>query len=310
MSDTFDLHLTNLLKVAIKIAGATNGISSTPVWVSWTSKFLQAYNTAKNPSAFHEMFMRYFNDNAGDLTTPIMGAGGRVQDGWLRECKNVKNHEGTWSMSGIQPRGQVIYYSNDPKFKSVSVPLTEIYLAAIKLYRDSKDKDMFAATAPSNVMYNLYSIYASLLPTSAPERSGIVANQESMRQALELSGVSDVNSTTNQSGGGALKDVKSLMRTVIERTGIDIPPEQADQMEQTVSTLMDGDVLSHITKVVGTATASGEGSDKGGNPDIGAILANVGQALQNSQVRSAISDVSIQSQKQADSLLNSIPGKQ
>jgi len=310
MSNAFDTHLTNLLKVAIKISGSVSGFGTSPVWVSWVSKFLQAYNSAKNPPAFHDMFMMYFHTNASDIASPIMAAGGRIQDAWLRDCKTSKSHEGTWSMSGIQPRGQIIYYSVDPKLKSVSIPLTEIYLASIKLYRDGKDKDTFAATAPSNVLYNFYSIYAALLPTSAPERASIVENQESMKQALELSGVSDVNATTTQTGGGALKDVGTLVRTLIERSGYEIPQEDADKMEKTMGNIMESDVLSHITKAVGSATISGEGIDKAGNPDIGAILANVGHALQNPQVKEAIATVSEKTQKQTETLLDSIPSGQ
>ena len=307
MTDSFDHHLTQLLRVATRISNASSGVTSNPVWVTWTVKFLQAYNAAKNPPAYHEMFIRYLNEGGVDLASPIMTDDGRVQDSWLRDSKTTKSKDGSWSLSGIQPRGQVIYFSPDPKYKTVSIPITEIYLAAMKLYHDNRNKDTFAAVAPSSILYNLYGIYAAILPSSAPERSTIIKNKDAMQGAIEMSGVSDVNSITSQPGGGALKDVKSLMRTVIERTGFEIPAEDAEKMEKTVSTLVEGDILSHITRVVGSATSGGSGTDSAGNPDIGAILANVGQALQNTQVKTAISEISAQSQKQSESLLSSIP---
>src|SRR5579872_3003982 len=92
VSDPFDDNVKLLLQTAIRIHDYAHGSMSNEkqLWINWTEKFFAAYSKSLNKSAFHQMFLGFFEENRAHIAQPIFVEDkedeqkSTVNDAWLK----------------------------------------------------------------------------------------------------------------------------------------------------------------------------------------------------------------------------------
>jgi hypothetical protein len=148
---TLDSSIKGLLKTITAIGnhgkiGSMDFLkTSKPYWNLCCDKFHAAYVKARNPDGFRDMFYNFYDKNRDRFVEDVV-CDGEINDEWLKN-KEVKTgtsskkkksaDEFGFSLKSIACRGEIIYFDeSNEKIRNVSIPITEAYLAACKIYVD------------------------------------------------------------------------------------------------------------------------------------------------------------------------------
>ena len=298
--DSFNKHVKALTELSLNIADDLNNESL--VWKNYVTRFMQAYTAANNPDGFREMFMRFFRSNVSQLSRPIMNDEMEFNDKWLKSTEVIP-HPASKKVASYSLkqfcRGIIVYFSDDnEKLRAVSIPISEIYNAALKLC--ARDHVKYV-TLPASVIYHFFSIILAVIPRSFHEREVIQRNVDVIREAIKGLG-SSPDKIENKTMGN-INGMGSLIKEMVKQAGMKVPEKSSKDMDAALDRMMNGDVIAKIGNLVSTISADSEGSD------LSSVLRNVGKALQNDELNATVADITAKHESEAQNLVASIPAR-
>lgn len=319
----FDSSVKYLLEVSSEIHDKLHGNSSskTALWMSWTNKFTNAYAKKNQPEFFYSMFITFFNKYISNFSMPIFTketpeSSVTVNDIWLKNEEYLPGPgfvqpqiavAGSWTPSEARCKGVVIYFNDNEKFAAVSIPISEIYRAACKLYK--REGDANCKLYPAKVLIGLYSIIYYVLPDIIEQKIIIKSNIDELREHLEISSPASESAINQDNIGSGLAGLSKIMSQVMKSAGIDNSGFDENTLPKMLGGAINEKSINTVGKVVKEVVNAVSGpSEDGGKQDIGSMLGKIGKALQTDTVKDAISGISEFTKKQNDELIATIPG--
>lgn len=284
--DKFDIAIRALHKCITDLHDTVNGRVSSDrhaLWMVRTSNFMTAYSKVNKPSAFKGMFLNFFNENKTSILAEIFTEReGRltVNDKWLRTTKDFEAKAGapqnaqdsSWTPGGLTCKGLVIYFN--PKRKSVSIPISEIYIAAVSLAKEKGGSDNVKAYSfPPRVLKCLYSIFEAILSEGDNDMPAITHNLTLIKGQLDdiIPDSDEKTEATGEGIAGFTKIISSLTKSM----GVDLNLD-AKQIEGTIGNVLGGDTFANLGKIVNKVVDSVKDTKTN---DVGAIISGIGNTL-------------------------------
>lgn len=298
----FDINVKKLLSLSMEIHDAANGKMSNPsLWMVRISKFQSAYTKTKNPPGFLDMWRNFYTIHNTELTDDIFvetEESSNVNDKWLkditeREKKGEVKQSNSWNPRQMTCKGIVIYFN--PEVKSVSIPIGEIYLAAIKLSKEKGKDNIKMYSYPAQLLSCLYNILDKCILDSDPGKKQISKNTKILGAFLQEITISDADSNSNV--GEGMNGFAKIMSTVMKTVGINMPED--GNMEKTIKETFESDGAKKIGKVVGKMIESVNSSqNKGGGLEN--IIDGIGNACKDPEIKSIFNDMIPSTQKTSE----------
>lgn len=291
-----------LLNTSIDVHDSTYGQSKQMFWFTCVNKFFSAYTKIDNPKYFIPIFLKFFEEHKSSIIKPIFSdddeKGSHVNDSWLKNIdKNTTTKpKDSWSPKDVTCKGVIIYFKpEEEKFKSVSIPITEIYTCAIKIWKEKNSTDSNIRTYPGKILLALYSIFKYSLEESDPSYKDIDKNFKMLSEFIEE--ISD-----NKSGktNDTMSAISKAMASVIKETGVggDIDP---NELQAVLSTALSGDAAKNVTAMLSNVMKTIDTAD---SSNISDVFSKVGQAMQTKEM----GEMAAKTVNDAQTLVDSIPG--
>lgn len=325
----FDKSVRLLTSTAFAIHDKLHGrAGAAQLFMSWISKFNNAYTKVGSPEPFHSMFVRFYRANSKVIASPIFVTDEEgdlgVSDRWLRseahlsgpgfdagKSKGKSKSTDSWSTMNSRCRGHVIYYNDDDKkTMAVSVPISEIYRAAIRLSKEKEGKDSTCDAYPAIVLLAIYRIFYHCIPDFIDGKKVLEANIRVLAEHVEQSTPTDADAADGSSAG-PLGGIGKIMAQVMKATGMggNIDVSNIDTMignavnEKSMGQL--GKVVGKVVEAVTNATSKSSADGTGGG--IAAVLTGLGDALKSSDVQECIKEAAQFTSASVAGLSASIP---
>lgn len=262
---TFDETIQKFLHLSFEIHNKAYGSSTNEkLWCTWTNKFMSLYAKANNPEKFYPIFIKFFNENEEYISKKIFEENSEgdiiVNDEWLKELPSIEtNKSKSWTPSSSKCRGKIICLdSSNPKLSAYSIPISEIYNCAIKLYKDKGEKDSICKTYPAKFLYLFYKIYLFCLP----EHYEIIkSNVKMLEEHLEIITPTKNTSDMGASLGGGLS---SIINGVMESAGMKSDKNHGNTIETLINKINTKSNIDAAGKVIGEVMGIFKGETKDG----------------------------------------------
>lgn len=301
--DMFDHHLVSLLKLSLKIHDRMGYRSEKP-WKVCVSKFMSAYVKAQNPPGFHDMFIDFFAKHKKNISVRLFQSTEdddiTVHDDWIKnedihpgpgeKKKSVRlggKKSGDWGPSDLKCQGYVIYFDNkNPKHATYSIPISEIYVCATKLYKKERERDPATGKFPASVLLHIYSIFLEVAPC---DKKLFQQNIDDITEFLENISSSEEPSDGVGSGFNSLTD---MFQRVVKATGIGQEGGTADEngIKKIIDNVLESKTLENVGKVVEEVTKSFTTANSKNSSGFSGVLNSLGQALQSGGVHEAVEE--------------------
>lgn len=324
---SFEASVKALLQTAFEVHDKAYGsLSAQQLWMIYANKFFTAFVKAKNPDGFHDMFMRFYTGRSKEIVSPIfieVDDDTVVNDKWLRDdeikpgpgikipSKTKKaSSEDTWSPAeSSRCKGYVIYFDDtNPKLVAVSIPISEIYRAAMKLYREKGAKDTSCRTLPARVLLHFYSILHNILPDLDAGKETITTNCVALEDFIGKLTPTDGGNV--EGVGAGLQGIGKIMAQVMKAAGMSSTGIDETNITNMLGTALNENAITGMGKVVGEVikAVQGPGEGKEGGPQgIGDVIGGIGKALQSDAVKNAVTETAAATQKQVADLQATVP---
>ncbi len=322
----FDSSIRYLFETSLNIRNEAYGNSQNTqkLWVTWLTKFINIYTKKKNPDTFIPMFQTFFNENIDQFSLPIFeteeDGSTKVNDNWLKHNeyrdgpgfdasnppkKIVKN---SWTPDDSRCKGYVIYFNDNEKFYMISIPISEIYNTAVKLWRERKEKNLECKTFPAKILLSLFSVVYHSLPDISDQKEILKSNIDKLQAHVD---------TLTPAGGGSsnvgsgLSGIGKIMSQIMKASGISGSSSfDEGKIDNMIGKIANQNSIEKVGKVIGTVIETikpEEGS--GEQQNIGGVLNKIGKALQSDTVTSAVTEVASLGKPSSESvdLINTIP---
>lgn len=302
MTEEFKENLQNLLKLGLRIKdqGSTIFKKSTPTWSIWINKIYLAFMQAGKHQAFSDMFYRFWFKYQENLSSELIDEDGNIQDNWLKvkdtlfypgdkpgDKKKKISLDDTWGKKDLRCFGIVIFFDDtNSKLNGVSIPITELYLSAIKWHKEKRDEENDARMAPALVLKYLYNCIYYSIPDETV-RSVLKRNIELINEL-----VADMAPPegTEDAPSGALGGVGEVLKKIMKSTGISDGSFDSKSIGKAVSGLFNegmsekiGKMMNHVMEGVDKEKLkSGEG--------IGDVIENIGSSFQKQEFKDLMSE--------------------
>lgn len=298
---TLDSSIRGLLKVITSIGnnGKMGSIdflkSSKPYWNLCCDKFHAAYVKARNPEGFRDMFYNFYDKNRDMFTNDVV-SDGEINDEWLKnkevlplpgsssKSKKKTADEFGFSLKSISCRGEIIYFDEtNEKIRNVSIPITEAYLAACKIYVDGAKTGEYSPL-PAQLLYNLYQIGYHVCDTE--DQAALQANVVSLKEIVD-----SLSSEDDASGeGSTLEPIKGMMKTLASKFGLNGDPSklmEGDGIQKAISGFFSDEVTG---KMKGMWNAFQDKVKIDDTKDISSLISNIGEAIKDPSLQSTIQE--------------------
>jgi len=310
LPSNFDGYLKLLLDTSLKISEQLYSSDSRKYWIKCVNKFYATYSKGDNPKFFHKMFIDFYKDHTNDFNKPIFydteDETDIVNDDFLRNTSimkgpgietHTKKASSSWKRDNDNKdlccKGFVIYFNKeDAKFKAVSVPIAEIYQESLELFKKKGDSSNFANSVPSIILMCLYGIYTEILDEN--QNTILKDNLNILQEYVKEVGFEEKSSLTG---------VMDIISNVMKQTGLGNNMDSS-QLKDMLGNVMNNDLFATVGNVVQKITSNVSTTGEDGKPrDVKDIINNLGQVIQNSDVKDMIADTA----QKASQLINSIP---
>ena len=299
---TLDSSVKGLLKTISSIGnhgkmGSVDFLkSSKPYWNLCCDKFHAAYIKARNPEGFRDMFYNFYDKHNEKFTEDVV-SDGEINDEWLKSkevlplpgasagAKKKKSaDEFGFSLKSISCRGEIIYFDEtNEKIRNVSIPITEAYLAACKIYVDGAKSGEYSPL-PAQLLCYLYQIMYHVCDTADQET--MQKNVDSLREIVE-----SLTSEDGASGEGAtLEPIKGMMKTLANKFGVSGDASkflEGDGIQKAISGIFSEDVTSKMKNMWSTFQDKVKIDD---SKDIGALISNIGEAIKDPSLQNSLQE--------------------
>ncbi len=299
--DDLNKYITLLLSTSLEIHDSAFGQSKQMFWFTCINKFYSLFLKLNDPNPFKPIFLKFYEDNKSFFDKPIFYDDDKgvshVNDSILKNSdKNVETmskSKDSWSPKEVGCKGIVIYYKpGEEKFKAISIPISEIYQCAVKIWKEKNNSDSNIRTYPGKILLSLYGIFKYVLDNDNDN-----VNKNFMMLSEFIEQISD-----NKSGksNDTMSAISKAMASVIKETGMggDI---NANELQAVLSTALTGDAAKNMTKILSQVMSSIETADTNNIQD---VLSKVGSAMQTKEM----ADMASETLNQAQTIVDTIPG--
>lgn len=298
---TLDSSIRGLLKTisAIENHGKMGGIdflkTSKPYWNLCCDKFHAAYVKARNPDGFRDMFYNFYDAHRERFTEEIVNDG-EINDEWLKNkevlplpgssaSRKKKSDEFGFSLKSISCRGEVIYFDEkNEKIRNVSIPITEAYLSACKIYVDGAKEGEYSPL-PAQLLYYLFCIIYHVCDTEDQEI--MKSNVESLKEIVS----SLTSEDTGASGeGSTLEPIRGMMKTLVNKLGISGDATklmEGEGLQKAISGIFSDDVTSKMKSMWNTFSEKVKVDE---TKDIGSLISTIGEAIKDPTLQSSLQE--------------------
>ena len=292
--ESLDTSIRSLLKVIAQIQNVSSakngnflGNGSKPYWHICVEKFHAAYIKAKNPDGFRDMFSSFFEKHRDMFIEEVINEEGDINDEWLKNKeilstsskKKKSNDEGVFSLKNINCRGEVIYFDEtNEKIKNVSIPISEAYLAACKIYSDGAKRGEYSPL-PAQLLVAFFTLIAEVCPDKY--KSKVEKNVKELKDVVEQLTNGDEQTTT----GSTLDGIGSILKKAQESLNLNLGDINTSNIEEKVSTLLDPNITGKFKTMwdrFNQKVNLKEGAD------LGSIISNVSDAMKDKDLQSEL----------------------
>jgi hypothetical protein len=297
---TLDASIRNLLKVIGQIQNHGGSIdflkSSKPYWHLCVEKFHAAYIKAKNPEGFRDMFSVYFEKHIDNFTDDMVDEeSGELNDEWVKnkevlnqdkkKSKKKSNDDISFSLRSINCRGEVIYFDEtNEKIRNVCIPLSEAYLAAIKIYSDGAKKGEYSPL-PAQFLTALWTVI-SHVAEKEEDKEAVEKNIKSLKEIIDQLTNGD---ESDEETGDTLNPLTGIMNKFAKKFGLSGENGSMDlsSIEKTVSGLFNGENnIADKAKTIFNKFSEKANIKEGA--DISTIISNVSEAMKDNDLQNEI----------------------
>lgn len=299
---TLDSSIKGLLKVITSIGnhgkiGSMDFLkTSKPYWNLCCDKFHAAYVKARNPEGFRDMFYNFYDKNRDRFVEDVV-SDGEINDEWLKNKEVLPVHgssgskkkkttdEFGFSLKSIACRGEIIYFDEtNEKIRNVSIPITEAYLAACKIYVDGAKNGEYSPL-PAQLLYFLYQIVYHVCDTD--DQDTMKLNVASLKEI--------VDSLTSEDGpdsgeGATLEPIKGMMKTLANKFGMGGDASkflEGDGIQKAISGIFSEEVTDKMKNMWSTFQEKVKIDE---SKDIGALISNIGEAIKDPSLQSTLQE--------------------
>jgi hypothetical protein len=301
-SSSLDSSIKGLLKVISSISnngklGSMDFMkTSKPYWNLCCDKFHAAYIKARNPEGFRDMFYSFFDSHRDQFTEDVVSEG-EINDEWLKNKevlplpgggagkKKKSADEFGFSLKSISCRGEIIYFdASNEKIRNVSIPITEAYLAACKIYVDGAKSGEYSPL-PAQLLFNLFLVMYHVCDTEDQET--MKANCHSLKEIVDsLTSEDEVNDGT----GSTLEPIKGMMKTLADKFGLSGEAGklmEGDGIQKAISGIFSEEVTGKMKNMWSTFQEKVKIEE---TKDIGALISNIGEAIKDPSLQSSLQE--------------------
>ena len=291
---TLDSSIRGLLKVISQIQNVSStkngnflGNGSKPYWTICVEKFHAAYIKAKNPEGFQDMFANFFGKHRDKFTSPVIDDEGDINDEWLKNkdilsaCtkKKKSGDDNSFSLRNINCRGEVIYFDEtNEKIKNVSIPISEAYLSACKIYSDGAKRGEYSPL-PAQLLVSLFTLMSEVCPPKHKE--SVENNIKELKDVVEQLTNGDDTSTT----GSTLDGLGSILKKAQQSLNLNLGDINASNIEEKVSSIMDPAITGKFKTMWDRFNEKVNLKD---GADIGSIITNVSEAMKDKDLQNEL----------------------
>lgn len=290
--DTLDKSLTYLFDTAHSIHHELYKNSSEPkYWKVCIDKFGIAYKKCGNEKGeeiFRKFFLKFYLKNPDFFEKPIFNVN-KAEDQYLRseeyqEGPGYKQFLETTQMKDSicinntsYCKGCVIYASEKPELSIISIPVTEIYLCAVQLYKTGE------TTNKSFVFKVLLSLF-SLMYHSVPEK-----NKEKIFENIKMINEKVLSILPNESqettSGNGFNQIGDMISKFLKTS---------DGKQMSLENLISPKTVDMAKKALGEFVTNIEESNKEeGGFNMGALTKGLNKTLQSETVGSVLGEIGL-----------------
>lgn len=298
---SLDSSIRGLLKTLGSIANHGKMASmdflktSKPYWSLCCDKFHAAYSKARNPEGFRDMFYNFYDNHREKFTEEVVNEG-EINDEWLKNkevlplpgdkgSRKKKSDDFGFSLRSISCRGEIIYFDErNEKIRNVSIPITEAYLAACKIYVDGAKEGEYSPL-PAQLLYHLFSIIYHVCDTE--DQEVMKTNVDSLKEIV------DSLSSEDESGSGegsTLEPIKGMMKSLAGKLGLSGDASklmEGDGIQKAISGIFSEDVTSKMKSMWSNFSDKVKIEE---TKDIGALISNIGDAIKDPSLQSSLQE--------------------
>jgi hypothetical protein len=301
---TFDKSVKYILETSLEIHDkAYKGSQGKRLWMMCIEKFFKVYTKINKPEKFYDMFINFYRDHMEGFSLPIFQSspdGNTVNDSWLKDdtfkdvldIKQPNKSSNAWEPTVTRCKGWVIYASQDKSQNLISIPVSEIYLTAIKLCREEKIKDPVCATYPAKILFSLFSIIYHALPDSLYADVKVKINDNIELLSQHIVTILPDDAEMSDDIGTGFNAITKMVTQVAKSSGLNDGSVDTTMIEKSLTEVAQKDNINNISDLFQTAYkkyTSAETSAEG----FAGIIDKIGKTLQNDEIKSKISTVKL-----------------
>jgi hypothetical protein len=291
---SLDASIRGLLKVISQIQnvysakdGSFLGGSSKPYWHICIEKFHAAYIKAKNPDGFRDMFHSFFSKHREKFVKSVIDEEGDINDEWLKNKevlsmtsrKKKSSDEGVFSLKNINCRGEVIYFDEtNEKIKNVSIPISEAYLTACKIYSDGAKRGEYSPL-PAQLLVALFTLMSDVCEDKYKE--GVSDNVKELKDVVEQLTNGEEETTT----GSTLDGLGSILKKAQQSLNLNLGDINSSNIEEKVSSILDPNITGKF-KTMWNRFNEKVNLQQGA--DLGSIITNVSDAMKDKDLQNEL----------------------
>jgi hypothetical protein len=298
---TLDTSIRGLLRVINLVSNnGKNGLdfmkTSKPYWNLCCDKFHAAYVKARNPEGFRDMFYNFYDKNR-ELFTEDVVSDGEINDEWLKnkevlplpgsstKTKKKSSDDFGFSLKSISCRGEIIYFdASNEKIRNVSIPITEAYLSACKIYVEGAKNGEYSPL-PAQLLYYLFQIIYHVCDTE--DQNVMKSNVISLKEIVD-SLTSEDDIATGE--GATLDPIKGMMKTLANKFGLNGDSSklmEGDGIQKAISGIFSDEVTGKMKNMWNTFQEKVKIDE---SKDIGALISNIGDAIKDPSLQSSLQE--------------------
>jgi hypothetical protein len=291
---SLDTNIRGLLKVISQIQnvssaknGSFMGGSSKPYWHICVEKFHAAYIKAKNPEGFHGMFHNFFAKHREKFVKSVIDGDGDINDEWLKNKeilsvtskKKKSSDEGVFSLKNINCRGEVIYFDEtNEKIKNVSIPISEAYLTACKIYSDGAKRGEYSPL-PAQLLVALFALMSEVCDDKY--KDSVTDNVKELKDVVDQLTNGEEETTT----GSTLDGLGSILKKAQESFNLNLGDINASNIEEKVSSILDPNITGKF-KTMWNRFNEKVNLQQGA--DLGSIISSVSDVMKDKDLQNEL----------------------
>ena len=299
-----DYGISDFIKVCKDIHDAKYGNSKQTLWMTRVCNFQTACLKANNPQAAGKFFMNFYSFYDNLITQDIFikdGDNTIFNDKWL---KDTTNYESKPSISGddyspknTSCKGLVLYVNKE--VKSHSIPISEVYLAAVSLAKEHGTSNVKMFAYPIKFLLHFYYILCNIVPDLDNGKNQIIKNTTTLKSELDDLCPPESN---NSSSGGMGDMISNLMKSM---GGGNIDTKNIEKM---MGDVFKGEAMQNMSNAINKIVENVSKPSTNGSVGSESIMDKLSDSLKDQEVRDTLNIAIKSASDQVSSLMSSASG--